>query len=96
MFDHVIASLSPEFVAEVRDLILTPPAETPYDVLKAQLIKRTAASEQRRLQQLFSAEEFPLSYSAAYNSWQAILRAPMELSFENYFCNAYQTMLEWF
>ena len=57
MFDHVIALLSPEFAAEVCDLILTPPAETPYDVLKAQLIKRTAASEQRRLQQLFSAEE---------------------------------------
>ena len=57
MFDHVIASLSPEFAAEVRDLIFTLPAETPYDVLKAQLIKKTAASEQRRLQQLFSAEE---------------------------------------
>ena len=57
MFDHVIALLSPEFAAEVCDLILTPPGETPYDVLKAQLIKRTAASEQRRLQQLFSAKE---------------------------------------
>ena len=57
MFDHVIASLSPEFVAEVRDIILTPPGETPYNVLKAQLIKRTAGSKQRHLQQLFSAEE---------------------------------------
>ena len=57
MFDYVIASLAPEFAAEIRDLILTPPAETPYDVLKETLIKRTAASDQRRLQQLFSAEE---------------------------------------
>ena len=56
-FDHVVASLSPEIATEVRDLILTPPAEDPYDTLKAQLIKRTAASEQRRLQQLFNAEE---------------------------------------
>ena len=56
-FDHVIASLSPEFASEVRDLILKPPTTTPYDALKAQLIKRTTASEQKRLQQLFNTEE---------------------------------------
>ena len=39
------------------DLILQPPDDTPYDRLKQQLIKRTAASEQKRLQQLFHAEE---------------------------------------
>ena len=56
-FDHIVASLAPEFATEVRDLILNPPREQPYDTLKDQLIKRTAASEQRRLQQLFNAEE---------------------------------------
>ena len=56
-FDHVIASLSPEVATEIRDLILKPPEADPYSVLKEQLIKRTAASEQRRLQQLFNAEE---------------------------------------
>ena len=56
-FDHVIASLSPEVATEVRDLILKPPEAEPYRKLKEQLIKRTAASEQRRLQQLFNAEE---------------------------------------
>ena len=56
-FDHVVASLAPEIATEVRDLILTPPTDNPYDTLKAQLIKRTAASEQRRLQQLLNAEE---------------------------------------
>lgn len=56
-FEYVIASLSPEVATEVRDLILKPPEGTPYTVLKEQLIKRTAASEQRRLQQLFNAEE---------------------------------------
>ena len=56
-FDYVVASLAPEFATEVRDLILQPPDTTPYDKLKEQLIKRTAASEQRRLQQLFNAEE---------------------------------------
>ena len=33
------------------------PQATYYDTLKTQLIKRTAASEQRKLQQLFSGEE---------------------------------------
>ena len=57
MFDYIVASLSPEFATEVHDLILKPPTENPYDKLKEQLIKRTAASEQRRLQQLFNSEE---------------------------------------
>ena len=56
-FDYVISSLNPEFAMEVRDLLLKPPHDHPYDVLKAQLIKRTAASEQRKLQQLISGEE---------------------------------------
>ena len=56
-FDHVVALLSPKIVTKVRDLILAPPKENPYDTLKAQLIKRTAASEQQCLQQLFNAEE---------------------------------------
>ena len=56
-FDYVISSLSPDFAMEVRDLLLKPPTEDPYDILKTELIKRTAASEQRKLQQLISGEE---------------------------------------
>lgn len=56
-FDYVVASLAPEFATEVRNLILQPPDTMPYDRLKEQLITRTAASEQRRLQQLFNTEE---------------------------------------
>ena len=56
-FDFVVASLSPEVATEIRDLVLRPPDDNPYAVLKETLIKRTAASEQRRLQQLFQAEE---------------------------------------
>lgn len=48
-FDHDVASLGPEFATEVRNFILKPPAETPYDTLKAQLICRRAASDQRKL-----------------------------------------------
>ena len=56
-YDYIVASLSPKFVAEVRDLILKTPDTDPYIKLKEQLIKRTAALEQCRLQQLFNAEE---------------------------------------
>ena len=56
-FNYNVTSLSQEFAMEVRDLILKAPAERLYDNLKEQLIKRTAASEQRRLQQLFNTEE---------------------------------------
>ena len=56
-FDYIVASLSSEIATEVRDLILTPPAENPFDTLKEQLIKRTTASEQKRLQQLLIAED---------------------------------------
>lgn len=56
-FDHVVSSLMPEFASEVRDLLLRPPADRPYDVLREQLTRRTAASEQRKLQQLFTTEE---------------------------------------
>lgn len=57
MFDYVVACLSPEFAAEVREIIIQPPAEEPYNKLKALLIKRTMASEQKRLQQLLNTEE---------------------------------------
>ena len=56
-FHYIVASLSPDIAAEVRDMILSPPVDNPYEALKQQLIKRTADSEQRRLQQLFHAEE---------------------------------------
>jgi hypothetical protein len=56
-FDYVIASLAPEYAAEVRDLILNPPDTNPYDTLRFQLIQRTTPSQQKRLQQLLSIEE---------------------------------------
>ena len=56
-FEYVVASLSPEYTTKVCDLLLQPPNENLYDVLKEQLVKRTAVSEQLRLQQLLSTEE---------------------------------------
>ena len=56
-FNYVIAALSPDIAMEVHDLVLHPPEEQACDKLKEQLIKRTEASKQRRLQQLLTAEE---------------------------------------
>ena len=56
-YAHVISSLQPEIAQEVRDFIISPPAQDRYDKLKAELIKRTSDSEQRRLHQLLIAEE---------------------------------------
>ena len=46
MFDYVNSFLSPDIATEVRDLLLKPPVDAPYDALQAELIKQTAASEQ--------------------------------------------------
>ena len=56
-YAYVVSSLQPEIALEVRDLLLQSPSDQPYDKLKEELIKRTSASEQRRLHQLLTAEE---------------------------------------
>ena len=33
-YDHIVAPLAPEYATEIRDFILQPPEETPYDTLK--------------------------------------------------------------
>ena len=56
-FSYVVSSLQPEIAQEVRDLLISPPAENPYDNLKIELVKRTSESEQKRLHQLLISEE---------------------------------------
>lgn len=56
-FHHVVSALSSTDAAEVRDIIIAPPPTTPYDILRAELVRRTSLSEQRRLQQLLTTEE---------------------------------------
>ena len=56
-FDYMVSSLSLEFATEVQDLLLKPPMDDPYDILEADLVKHTAASEQRKLKQLICCEE---------------------------------------
>ena len=56
-FDYIGASLSPSTATEVQDLIITPPADNPYTVLKAELCKRTAGSNQQKFQRLLNYVE---------------------------------------
>ena len=56
-YHYVISALQPEVAQEVRDLLLNPPDTKPYTTLKEQLIIRTTASEQRRVQMLLTEEE---------------------------------------
>lgn len=56
-FDYIIANLEPRFATEVRELILSPPATDPYDVLKKSMVERIAASEQNRIKELLCVEE---------------------------------------
>ncbi|XP_038046745.1 uncharacterized protein LOC119720950 [Patiria miniata] len=56
-FAYVVSSLQPDIAQEVRDLLVSPPAHERYNTLKKELIKRTSASEQKRLHQLLIAEE---------------------------------------
>ena len=57
MYDHIVGSLFTEVAMEIRDLLLQKQEDRPYEVLKPKLIAHTAASEQRRLRELFIAEE---------------------------------------
>ena len=56
-FAHVVSALQPEIAQKVQKLLLTPPADRSYDVVKEQLIRRTSESEQRQLQLLLTEEE---------------------------------------
>ena len=52
-YNHVVVSLTPELADEVEDIISSPPSETPYDILKEAILKRTSLSDRQRSQELF-------------------------------------------
>jgi len=91
-FAYVIASLPPEIAQEIRDILISPPPEHPYDVLKATLIHRTSASEQKRLHQLLIAEELGdrqlLNFYVKCTNGLVIMSSKT-VFYVNYFCNIY-------
>ncbi|XP_049525025.1 uncharacterized protein LOC119456760 [Dermacentor silvarum] len=56
-YDYVMSALSPTTIALIRDVLLTPPPDNPYDILKRGSLRRTTDSESRRIRQLLSSEE---------------------------------------
>ncbi|XP_022827198.1 uncharacterized protein LOC111356944 [Spodoptera litura] len=56
-FYFVLAQLEPQHAAEIRDLVVSPPASAKYDTIKAELIRRLSASKERKIKQLLMHEE---------------------------------------
>ncbi|XP_076299334.1 uncharacterized protein LOC143218180 [Lasioglossum baleicum] len=54
---YVTSALSKRCRAEVRDLLLAPPAAGAYNTLKRELIRRLSISQERKTQQLLEREE---------------------------------------
>jgi hypothetical protein len=56
-FYHVISQLDEKCVAEVEDIINSPPQQDPYTTLKTELVKRLCPSRDQRTRQLFTLED---------------------------------------
>ncbi|KAJ0178021.1 hypothetical protein K1T71_006894 [Dendrolimus kikuchii] len=56
-FYYVLSQLEPQHTAEVRDIIVLPPATGRYEKLKAELIRRLSASQERKIKQLLTHAE---------------------------------------
>ncbi|XP_045472929.1 uncharacterized protein LOC123679604 [Harmonia axyridis] len=56
-FRQVAKSLDGRYAKEVRDLIINPPAEKPYETLKEQLLQRLGKSQAQKTRQLLERVE---------------------------------------
>lgn len=56
-FYYVTSNLEHRYAAEVKDIIVSPPAKGKYEKLKSELIKRLSASREKEVKQLLMHEE---------------------------------------
>ncbi|XP_018378087.1 PREDICTED: uncharacterized protein LOC108770850 [Trachymyrmex cornetzi] len=56
-FGYALTAIGPRYTAEVRDIIMSPPAERAYETLKAELIKRLSLSQEHKTRRLLEHEE---------------------------------------
>ncbi|XP_071653063.1 uncharacterized protein [Temnothorax longispinosus] len=56
-FGYALTAIGPRYTAEVRDIIMNPPAERAYETLKAELIKRLCLSQEHKTRRLLEHEE---------------------------------------
>ena len=56
-YEEIIGTLRMEYATEVRDLLVNPPEENPYEKSKEKIISRIADSGRQKIRQLLTAEE---------------------------------------
>lgn len=56
-FHYIISQLDNRYSREVKDIIISPPVNDKYGKLKAELIKRLTASNEKKIKQLLMHEE---------------------------------------
>ncbi|XP_018325882.2 uncharacterized protein LOC108737508 [Agrilus planipennis] len=54
---HIVSQLSPQYLDEIEDILMHPPAENKYETIKAVLIKRLSDSDTAKARQLLEREE---------------------------------------
>jgi hypothetical protein len=56
-FFHVISQLDHGCAAELEDIITSPPDQSPYTSVKAELVRRLTPAREQRIRQLLTLEE---------------------------------------
>lgn len=56
-FYYIVSQLEHRYAAEVKDIIISPPAGCSYETLKVELIKRLSQSREKEVKQLLTHEE---------------------------------------
>ena len=56
-FYDVIAQFGNQYIADVLDIIQTPPATGKYEKIKTELIRRLSSSREKKVKQLLNLEE---------------------------------------
>jgi hypothetical protein len=56
-FFHVISQLEQRCAAELEDIITSPPEQSLYTTLKAELVRRLTPAREQRIRQLLTLEE---------------------------------------
>ncbi|KYM97057.1 hypothetical protein ALC62_12268 [Cyphomyrmex costatus] len=56
-FGYALTAIGPRYTMEVRDIIINPPAERAYEILKAEVIKRLSLSQEHKTRRLLEHEE---------------------------------------
>ncbi|XP_047997264.1 uncharacterized protein LOC125234886 [Leguminivora glycinivorella] len=65
-FSHVISIIDQRLIGEIEDVIMNPPEEDKYKILKEELIRRLSVSEQQRVERLLSSEELGTRKPSAF------------------------------